>query len=248
MNSNWKIKCVVFSLALAQVLPAFASVVIGSTRIIYPSQGMEKTIEFTNNDETPSVMQVWVDSGDETSSPATSDAPFILTPPMFRIDPDGRQTIRIVYTGEELPTDRESIFYFNSVQIPPSSKEQEDQNRMLILLRNRIKLFYRPKTIVGTVEQSIKQLQFSLKQVGKDWHLNVKNPSGYFVTISQAVITQQKSHSMTSDMVSPQSEANWVINDLEETPQFPLKLEFNYVDDFGGIRQENIEIVSTAQQ
>jgi len=245
MKNIWKVKFAVLSLAFAQFVPALGSVVLGSTRIIYPSQDFQKSIEFTNSDEVPSVMQVWVDTGNESSTPATADAPFVLTPPMFRIESKSRQTVRIVFTGEELPTDRESIFYFNSVQIPPATSGEEDQNKMLILLRNRIKLFFRPKTIDGSAEQSIKQLQFSLEQEGQDWRISAKNKSGYFVTLTKGVVKQEKSHDIAVEMIAPYTEKNWLIQNPGEVPKFPIKLELNYVDDFGGNKQVEYEILPT---
>lgn len=247
MKNSWKVKFAILSLACTQLLPAFGSVVLGSTRIIYPAQEFQKSIELTNSDEVPSVMQVWVDTGDESSTPATADAPFVLTPPMFRIEPKSRQTVRIVFTGEGLPTDRESIFYFNSVQIPPSVPGEEDQNKMLILLRNRIKLFFRPKTIHGSAEQSIKQLQFSLEQDGKDWRISAKNKSGYFITLTKGVVKQEKSHDIAVEMIAPYTEINWLVQNPGEVPKFPIKLELKYVDDFGGNKQLEYEIVSTAK-
>lgn len=61
--------------------------------------------------------------------------------------PDSGQTLRIVYTGQGLPGDRESLFHLNVLQIPPRNSSHADRNQMLLMLRNRLKLFYRPAGI-----------------------------------------------------------------------------------------------------
>jgi chaperone protein EcpD len=66
-----------------------------------------------------------------------------LPPPLFRLDAMKEQMVRIVPTAHNLPTDRESVFYFNAQEIPAASND--DGNTLKIALRTRIKLFYRPK-------------------------------------------------------------------------------------------------------
>ncbi|WP_016600743.1 molecular chaperone, partial [Yersinia pestis] len=65
---------------------ANASVVMTGSRIIYPAAASEHSIQLTNNDNFPNAVQVWLDSGDEKSTPETGKAPFIVTPPFFRIE------------------------------------------------------------------------------------------------------------------------------------------------------------------
>lgn len=42
------------------------------------------------------------------------------------MEPKSGQTIRIVYTGESLPQDRESLFYLNVLDIPAKPKLEEN--------------------------------------------------------------------------------------------------------------------------
>ncbi|EKN4764153.1 fimbria/pilus periplasmic chaperone, partial [Yersinia enterocolitica] len=123
---------------------ANASVVMSGSRIIYSAGEKEHSIQLTNNDNFPNAVQVWLDSGDAQSTPETGKAPFIVTPPFFRIEANAGQTLRLKYTGSGLPTDRESVFYLNFLQVPPVNKAEKN-NKMLVLMRNRIKVFYRPE-------------------------------------------------------------------------------------------------------
>ncbi|WP_043219895.1 fimbrial biogenesis chaperone, partial [Burkholderia gladioli] len=93
---------------LGQFAIADASVVIGGTRVIYGAGEPEVTIKLSNEGQSPALVQSWVDAGDTKSEPSTTKVPFVVTPPISRIDPSKSQTLRIVYTGEPLPKDRES--------------------------------------------------------------------------------------------------------------------------------------------
>ncbi|WP_313065229.1 fimbria/pilus periplasmic chaperone [Paraburkholderia sp. LEh10] len=108
-------------LALGALLPcaAQASVVVAGTRVVYDAMDTEVTLKLSNVGTSPALTQVWLDKGDAREDPSKLDLPFVLTPPLARIDPDKSQTIRISYTGEAMPEDRESLLWFNLLEVPP---------------------------------------------------------------------------------------------------------------------------------
>ncbi|MCD9430859.1 fimbria/pilus periplasmic chaperone, partial [Yersinia pestis] len=57
-----------------------ASVVMTGTRIIYPEGSREKVLQLSNKDDHPNLVQLWMDDGNNQSSPSKSDVPFALTP------------------------------------------------------------------------------------------------------------------------------------------------------------------------
>lgn len=65
---------------------------------------------------------------------------------MERIEPDEQVQIRLMALASlnNLPQDRETLFYYNVREIPPRTKEQ---NVMQIAMQSRLKLFWRPKAI-----------------------------------------------------------------------------------------------------
>ena len=65
---------------------------------------------------------------------------------MERIEPDEQVQIRLMALASlnNLPQDRETLFYYNVREIPPRAKEQ---NVMQIAMQSRLKLFWRPKAI-----------------------------------------------------------------------------------------------------
>ncbi|AHG18615.1 fimbrial chaperone protein [Chania multitudinisentens RB-25] len=216
-------------------LPLTASVVMLNTRIIYPADTKSQTIQLTNNDSIPYVMQMWSDINNPSSTPDNADGPFIVVPTLFRIEPKTGQSIRLMFTGKDLPQDRESVFYLNSVQIPPRNIANNAENQMLVVLRNRLKIFYRPKNIVGSPEKVAEQLRFSLKQQSGQWMLTATNNSGYHASfIKAAAVVGHKEVPFEVGMVAPKSQASWKLEKNAQLPAGAQKIKFTLVNDYGG--------------
>ena len=85
-----------------------AGIVITGTRVIYPNDKEFVSVQLSNVGDKDALVQSWVDTKDMTADPTTTKAPFIVTPPLFRLDPEQTNTLRIQYTGAPLPTDRDT--------------------------------------------------------------------------------------------------------------------------------------------
>ena len=217
---------------------ASASVVLPNTRVIYAGNAQEKGIQFTNQDDAPSVMQVWVDSGNADSTPETADAPFVVTPPVFRIEPKAGQTVRLVFTGKQLPQDRESVFYLNTLQIPSVGAAYANENQMLVMLRNRLKLFYRPAGLEHGAQGALEKLSFRLKSEGKALRITATNPTGYFISLTGGqLVGSAQAGSFEPDMLAPRSEASWDVQGAAPPAGESVRVKVTYVDDFGAVRE-----------
>ena len=115
-----------FALLLTQA--AAASVIINGTRVVYPGNEREVTVKLDNHGTSPALVQAWLDDGDPKVTPENSDAPFVLTPPISRIEPHKGQTLRLMYTGKPLPQDRESVFWLNVLEVPPTPTDEGAKN------------------------------------------------------------------------------------------------------------------------
>nr|WP_238474210.1 molecular chaperone [Pseudomonas cavernicola] len=228
--------------ALVLASSASASVVVTGTRVIYPGDVREKTVQLSNEDDHPNVVQAWVDTNNPNSTPNDADAPFVVTPPMFRMEPKAGQSLRIVFTGQGLPQDRESVYYLNVLQIPPRNEAYKEQNQMLVLLRNRMKLFYRPSGIVGKPADVADQLRFSLAQGANGWHVNVDNPTGYYASFNGASVSVGgRELSLKADMVAPKSQGSWQLDKAGSLPAGAASVRAVLVNDYGAqieIKQE----------
>ena len=122
---------------------AQATVSPDRTRIIFNASNKSATVRLTNQSKIdPYLAQSWIE---DASGKKTRD--YISTlPPMERIEPDEQVQIRLMALASlnNLPQDRETLFYYNVREIPPRAKEQ---NVMQIAMQSRLKLFWRPKAI-----------------------------------------------------------------------------------------------------
>ena len=185
-----------FSPALSFALflsSAQAGIVIDSTRVIYPADKREVTLGMTNHADTPRLIQAWIDSGDPEASIVKATVPFIVTPPIFRLDAGKGQTLRILFTGGNVPQDRESVFWLNvqEVQPKPAGKANRTKDYVHFSVRSRLKIFYRPQGLPGSPEQAISALRWHAVDGG----LECKNPSAFNVSINNIRIASDADNS-----------------------------------------------------
>ncbi len=102
--------------------------------------------------------------------------PFIVTPPLFRLDPEQNNVLRINFIGASLPSDRESVYWLNVKSIAPTP--QGEVNKLQVNIKSKFKIFYRPNGLAGDPAKAWQQLKFT--QSGG--HLTVANPTPYFVS------------------------------------------------------------------
>ncbi|HCR1547988.1 TPA: molecular chaperone [Pseudomonas aeruginosa] len=225
------------ALAFALLIPAIpvqGSVVIIGTRVIYPGDAREKTVQMTNQDAFPNVIQAWIDVDDPASTPETTEAPFLVSPTVARMAPGSGQTLRILYTGSRLPEDRESLFHLNVLQIPPRDLAKVERNQMLLMQRSRLKLFYRPAPLIGGSEKLAERLRFSLVQADGGWRVRVENPSGYYASFAGATLSVgERQWRLLASMVAPSSQADWRAQYPSPLPPGPVRLDALLINDYG---------------
>lgn len=222
---------IVFHILLS--LSASASVVMTNTRVIYPAEETSKTIQFTNRSNIPYLIQLWTDVNNPDSTPDNSDGPFIVSPVVFRIEPKSGQSARLSFVGENLPQDRESLFYLNFSQIPPKSSGGE-ANKLLLILKSRIKMFYRPKNIQGSASELSKNLVFDLNQQKGVSQLRIKNNSGFYASFANAQIkVKGKFYPVDIDMVAPKSEQTVTLKNLPSGQKGTFTVHYTLINDLG---------------
>ncbi len=204
--------------------PAVASIVITGTRVIYPSDAKEVSVKLNNAGKLPVLVQSWIDKGDANAKPESIKVPFILTPPINRVEASKGQTLRISYTGEALPTDKESVFWLNVLEIPAKSKVSTAENYLQMAFRSRIKFFYRPVGLQGDANEAAKAVTWTAK--GNT--LLANNPTPYFVSFVTLSASGKK---IEGSMVAPYSNLT-----VKLSGHAGSKVSGEYVNDFGAIR------------
>lgn len=224
-------KAALLSLGLVFASQSLANIVITGTRAIYPAGDKEISVKVNNKGKGPVLIQSWIDSGNADASPDTISVPFIINPPMNRVDASKGQTLRISYTGgASLPQDRESVFWLNVLEIPPSNMKEADINKLQVAFRSRIKLFYRPAALK---EDSTKAAE-SMKWEINGGQITAVNNSPYHITLLGIRAENSKTEG-SGDMVAPFGRL--VIKNKSGRFAHGQKISWQYINDWGAIKK-----------
>lgn len=226
------------ALALASALfgaHAHAGIVIAGTRVIFPASEREVTVKLSNEGTTPMLVQAWIDQGDAAESPDRIDAPFMLTPSMFRMEPGKGQTLRLIYANEPLPADKESLFWLNVLEIPPKAAGGEDRNKLQIAFRSRIKVMYRPDGLAGEAADAPAKVTWRIvpERDGK-YALEASNPTQYVANFgSVALRSGGKTFDASMGYVLPGESQRFPIEGLDTPPAANAEVNATSINDWG---------------
>jgi chaperone protein EcpD len=216
---------------------AHASVTISGTRVVYPLNQKEVTVKLDNDSRDPALVQVWMDDGNAGAKPGEIKVPFVITPPIFRMNPQKSQTLRVMYSGEPLPTDRESVYWLNVLDIPPKANGSTNANTLQFAFRTRIKVFVRPAKLPGTPEEAPAQLSWKVVPAadGKGQAVSVSNPTPYFVSFSE-VDVESAGRTYKNDrggMVAPRGTEVLPVTQMNSVAA-DAKVHYTAISDYGG--------------
>ena len=227
------VSVVLFSTLMSFSVCSSASVVISGTRVIYPGNEREVTVKLTNEGQSPVLVQSWLDKGDIDTKPDNINVPFILTPPINRINPEKSQTLRVSYSGGTLPSDRESVFWLNVLEIP-QTKAAAPQNRLQVAFRSRIKFFYRPTSLKSDATKAAKTLSWSIK----DGRLSAENRSSFYVSLVSVTVSHAgKKTSIDGEMIAPFGSQVFSVKPAALSSGDTVTYE--YVNDWGAVKSQD---------
>ncbi|HAA41688.1 MAG TPA: molecular chaperone [Pseudomonas sp.] len=154
--------------------PARAALKIEGTRLIYFGQDKAASISVVNQAPRDVVVQTWVTGEDDS---AAGPVPFATPEPLVRLGAGEHHRLRILYAGEGLPADRESLFWLNVMEIPLKA---QDANSVQFAIRQRLKLFYRPPALKGGSAEAVRQLSWRSDDGPT---ITVSNPSAFHLSL-----------------------------------------------------------------
>lgn len=204
-------------------ISANSAVTLDRTRIVFP--GTEKSINVTitnDNSEEAYLAQSWIE--DLQGNKLTKGA-ILATPPLQRVEPSSNSLVRLSVTPElsKLPQDRESVFYFNLREVPPKSA---DGNTLQIALQSRVKLFYRPTSILSESETKWAH-KVTLTKTAKGYRLNNTTPFHLTVIGLGNSKTASEQNAFDVVMIAPKS--------AQDIPSKGLLTPYlTYINDYGG--------------
>ncbi|HEF8774869.1 MULTISPECIES: fimbrial biogenesis chaperone [Providencia] len=202
---------------------SYAAISLDRTRAIYEGGANALVININNdNKQLPYLAQTWIENDKDEK---IETGPLIATPLVQRLDPGDKGLIKISTTPDidQLPNDRETLFYFNVREVPPKS---EDNNVLQIALHTKIKLFYRPKEILRE-PNAVWQDQLILNKVTNGYKID--NPTPYYITLFGIGGTENEAIDSDFDsvMIAPKSSIT-IKSKVYSTPYL------SYINDYGG--------------
>ncbi len=212
------------------------NIIVNGTRFIYPANAPEITIQMTNTGSAPSLAQIWLDEGDPDVPPEKISTPFIISPPIARVDAKNGQSIRI--KKQELQTisinDRESLWWLNILDVPAIDKNQykNDAGMLNMAIRSRFKFIWRPEGLGNRADAENK-----LELLASKNKITVLNPSPFFITIVDIKTALGSSLLEESEMVAPKSQMEFKVKDNVSHGQ---NLVVQSINDYGGVVETKI--------
>lgn len=169
-----------------------------------------------------------------------ANTPFIVTPSLFRLEPNNTQSALIIKKNQDLPEDRESIFYFRATAIPSEKSNREQTSHQVggalkVAGVNVIKLFYRPSGLLTTQSQSMANLVFSSEKHA----VKINNPSPYYVTFNSLKINNiyvDLDNADAVSMIAPFSSVTY-----KNVPTQGA-IEWKAINDYGAVETFNGEL------
>ncbi|EFE54096.1 gram-negative pili assembly chaperone domain protein [Providencia rettgeri DSM 1131] len=221
---------VVALLTIPLVASAKGGLSLTQTRVIFMQKEKSTAITLVNRSKGPFLVKA-----DITREPGLRDAQppaFMVTPPLFRVEPDSRHTVVIIRQGQaSLPTDRESVFYANFLAIPASSPSEGEETsgvaaQISLGISTTIKLFYRPTGLAMAASVAPEKLTFKATPSG----VIVYNPTPYYVTLSQVSVNGvMVPLEYETAMVAPFATQQWPSVGVSHGP-----IVWRAINDYGG--------------
>lgn len=199
---------------------SFAGIVLGATRLIYNEGDADASISVSNTTtKNIYLIQSWVENENGKKS-----SNFLVTPPLFRIDSQKENTLRVIETGDNLPKDRETLYWLNIKQIPAIDTDNSG-NSLQLVVKSRMKLIVRPKELTQNAADAYRSLSFS-REKGS---LRIKNPTPFYVSLYKLKINGAEKKEI--DYIAPYGSVS-----IKGIPSArSLKIDWQSVTDTGGI-------------
>jgi len=215
-------------------MPVSAAITIEGTRIVHDAtRNRDVMVRTLNRGGQPALAQVWIDAGVADAPLERLNLPFRLTPAEPRlIRPHEGQVYRITYAPRpgdaSLPADRESIFYFNLLDVPPRPKDSAERNVLQFAVRTRLKLFHRPAGLPGKPIDAADALRWHVR----DGALQVCNPTAFHVSVNR--LTLEDGTAVEMDMVQPRQYQSIA---LPAGHPMPGTVHLQWINDDGAVQE-----------
>lgn len=213
---------------------AYAGVIVESSRVVFAAADRERSLLLVNGNDYPVVVQTWVDDGAPDGTPETAgEVPVMPLPGIFRLEPGEKKNLRLLATQVAQPSDRESLYWLNVYEIPPTDAHLPPGiSALKVAVRLQLKLFYRPDGLQGQAEQLAARQRFSLTRLPGKLMLTVSNPTPLYATYGQAQLNGDgRQTALAIGMLAPFASKTLDVD--EQRDGRPASVSYVLIDDDG---------------
>ncbi|HBC9793593.1 TPA: fimbria/pilus periplasmic chaperone [Escherichia coli] len=203
---------------------------LGATRVIYNPDSSGESLTVINDHDYPMLVQSEVMSEDQKVR-----APFIVTPPLFRLEGGESSRLRIIRTGGSFPEDRETLQWLCVKGIPPkkgdlwaegnykNSADNKVSLQVQLSVKSCVKLLLRPSKVNGHPDDVANKLEW-VKNGNK---LKGTNPTPFYINFSSLKVGGRE---LTKRHYIPPFSSY----EYELTPGENSKIQWQIITDYGG--------------
>lgn len=135
---------------------AAGGLALSDTRLIIENGRSSVAIVMSNTTSIPFLTKAWIE---DASGKRTED--LMVVPPVVISPPNKFSRFQIsVLNSQNLPADRESVFYLNTHSAPGNGNPD---NTLNVAYDTKLKVFFRPKGLSGSMADAIESLKWKLK-------------------------------------------------------------------------------------
>ncbi|EMM5418598.1 molecular chaperone [Citrobacter amalonaticus] len=200
---------------------------LGQTRVVIFEGGKSATLHIINADDTRYLIKSGVSRDIETDVPV----PFIITPPLFIMESNSQQLVRIMSLGDSESKSQESLYYISVLAIPAQQKDKQIVGEDIIPEMSIgtdivIKLFHRPRGLNMTSTEA--PCKMRVEQLNNE--IVVTNPTPYYLTLADM---EADGMSINMDdrsaMLAPMSNQRYSIRQKAQI------VKWQTINDYGGL-------------
>ncbi|WP_272663263.1 MULTISPECIES: fimbria/pilus periplasmic chaperone [unclassified Providencia] len=163
------------ALSLMTIPSAWAALSVDQSRYIF--EGDKDAVSIVVENASPKTYggQTWIENIKETDTRPT----FVVTPPFFKVPGNGKQVLRVIKALDEMPEDKESIYWVSLQEIPPKNPD----GGLSLALRTKVKLLYRPANLMD----GRKNAETGLSLQEKNGQTQLVNTTPYIFAIADVL-------------------------------------------------------------
>lgn len=211
----------VFFISLLTTTTAQASLVLDQNRVVFPaSDSPVAMVKVDNPTKTDFLIQTWIEDKN-----GKQQEDLFVDPPLAKIKALHKVALRITAINSALAQQSEEQLYWLNVKEIPKLDANSTGARLAIVMRTRVKILYRPKSLDKEMGKQYEKLTWKHSASG----LIVHNPTPYYITFNKVWLGDNSANTLALDMIAPHSDLS-VKKDLATTAQI---VRFNIIDDFG---------------